>query len=99
MFLTSSSEKTEIYFFLSCVIKGLKIELTQTLENLPSPLFALRARGPLGPAAKEGIPPLGGLSPAQAGQRELGRILQINVVTIFRILIAPFRSQPTMENG
>jgi hypothetical protein len=30
------------------------IKKTYALENLPSPLFALRARGPLGPAAKEG---------------------------------------------
>jgi len=30
------------------------IEKTNHSENLPYPLFALRARGPLGPAAKEG---------------------------------------------
>jgi len=30
------------------------LKKTYDSKNLPSPLFALRARGPLGPAAKEG---------------------------------------------
>jgi len=36
------------------VTKESIIEQTYCSENLPQPLFALRARGPLGPAAKEG---------------------------------------------
>ena len=47
------------------IIRGLKIDLTQTLENLPSPLFALQARlrpgrahapegGPMGRRPKRG---------------------------------------------
>jgi len=40
--------------FFNRVTKESIIKKTYASGNLPLPLFALRARGPLGPAAKEG---------------------------------------------
>jgi len=68
-------------------IKGLTIELTQALGNLPlptgRPLFALRARSPMGRRPKRGNSSLRQSLPA-GRQGRLGGILEINLVTILR---------------
>jgi len=45
------------YFNLDDFTKESIIEQTYLSENLPCPLFALRARGPMGRRPKRGIPP------------------------------------------
>jgi len=46
------------------------IEKTYSFENLPQPLFALRARGPMGRRPKRGIvPPFGIFFLPKAGKR------------------------------
>jgi hypothetical protein len=77
-------------------IKGLKIELTQTSENLPLPTGRqARPSLPSGPEALWAGGQRGVIPPF--GKGRWGGILQINVVIIVRLLINDDR-YPTLSN-
>jgi hypothetical protein len=79
-------------------IKGLKIELTLTSENLPPAFAEAATRRQVAPLCQRGvIPPFGIFSLPKAGKGRWGGILRINVIIIVRLFINDDR-YPTASN-